>query len=52
MTIIHIHHLKCNKCNNHYRAHDLISFYDNGDGNAPNPNSEMSYVYISKLYID
>ena len=41
MTIIHIHHLKCNKCNNHYRAYDLLSFYDNGDGNAPNLNSEM-----------
>ena len=41
MTIIHIHHLKCNKCNNHYRAYDLLSFYDDGEGNAPNPNSGM-----------
>ena len=41
LTIIHILQLKCNKCKNHYRAHDLISFYDNGDGNVPNPNSEM-----------
>ena len=41
MTIIHIHHLKCNKCNNHYRAYDLLSFYDDGKGNAPNPNSGM-----------
>ena len=41
MTIIHIHHLKCNKCNNHYRAYDLLSFYDDGEGNAPNTNSSM-----------
>jgi hypothetical protein len=41
VTIIHIHQLKCNKCNNHYRAYDLISFYDDGEGNAPNPNSGM-----------
>ena len=38
MTVIHINHLKCNKCNNHYRAYDLLSFYDDGEGNAPNPN--------------
>ena len=30
MTIIHILHLKCNKCKNHY-----------GEGNAPNPNAGM-----------
>ena len=41
MTIIHIHHLKCNKCNNHYRAYDLLSFYDDGEGNAPNTNAGM-----------
>ncbi len=41
MTIIHILHLKCNKCKNHYRAYDLLSFYDDGKGNAPNPNSGM-----------
>ena len=41
MTIIHILHLKCNKCKNHYRAYDLSSFYDDGEGNAPNPNSGM-----------
>ena len=41
MTIIHILHLKCNKCKNHYRAYDLLSFYDDGEGNAPNPNSRM-----------
>ena len=41
MTIIHILHLKCNKCKNHYRAYDLLSFYDDGEGNAPNPNSGM-----------
>ena len=41
MTVIHINHLKCNKCNNHYRAYDLLSFYDDGEGNAPNPNSGM-----------
>ena len=41
MTIIHIHHLKCNKCKNHYRVYDLLSFYDDGEGNAPNPNSGM-----------
>ena len=41
MTIIHILHLKCNKCKNHYRANDLLSFYDDGEGNAPNPNSGM-----------
>ena len=41
MTIIHILHLKCNKCKNHYTAYDLLSFYDDGEGNVPNPNSEM-----------
>ena len=41
MTIMHILHLKCNKCKNHYRAYDLLSFYDDGKGNAPNPNSDM-----------
>jgi hypothetical protein len=41
MTIIHILHLKCNKCKNHYRAYDLLSFYDDGEGNALNPNSGM-----------
>ncbi|MDC3273704.1 hypothetical protein OAU49_03550 [Alphaproteobacteria bacterium] len=41
MTIIHILHLKCNKCKNHYRAYDLLSFYDDGEGNAPNPNAGM-----------
>ena len=38
MTIIHILHLKCNKCKNHYRAYDLLFFYDDGKGNVPNPN--------------
>jgi len=41
MTIIHILQLKCNKCKNHYTAYDLLSFYDDGEGNAPNPNSGM-----------
>tara|TARA_B100001059_G_C17776085_1_gene551338 strand:+ start:1171 stop:1425 length:255 start_codon:yes stop_codon:yes gene_type:complete len=41
MTIIHILHLKCNKCKNHYTAYDLLSFYDDGEGNVPIQNSEM-----------
>ena len=41
MTIIHILHLKCNKCKNHYRAYDLLSFYDDRKGNATNPNAGM-----------
>ena len=41
MTIVHIHHLKCNKCKNHYRAYDLLSFYYDRKGNAPNPNSDI-----------
>lgn len=41
MTIIHIHHLYCDNCNNHYKAYDLLSFYDHGKGSAPNLNSEM-----------
>jgi len=41
MTVIHVHHLNCNECNHHYRAYALLSYYDNGEGKAPNPNSEM-----------
>ena len=48
MTVIHVHHLNCNECNHHYRAYALLSYYDDGEGKAPNPNSECLDEVVDK----